>query len=77
MVFLRCRADPSVIHARLEGRRNDASDADWFIYLKAAAHWEEPDLATNRSTWDIDSGEPGDQATLKALLVLRDLGLAD
>lgn len=34
------RRDP-IVHERLANRRNDASDADWAIYLKAAQLWEE------------------------------------
>lgn len=74
-VLLRCRAEPSVVLARLAARRQDASDADWPIYLKAAARWEAPVSATRRSTWEIDSGGEAEVATVRAIDVLRSLGL--
>jgi uncharacterized protein len=76
-IFLLCRADPAVIRARLGERRHDASDADWSVYLEAAARWEEPGPITGRSTWEIDAGGDRGLATSWAVGVLRDLGLED
>jgi aminoglycoside phosphotransferase family enzyme/predicted kinase len=74
-VLLLCRAEPSVVRARLGARRQDASDADWPIYLEAAARWEAPGSATRRSAWDVDSGRDAESATVRAIDVLRSLGL--
>jgi predicted kinase len=35
-----CRAMPATVRQRLEQRRDDVSDADWEVYMKAAADWE-------------------------------------
>ena len=76
-VFLLCRAEPAVVRARLEDRRHDASDADWSIYLEAAARWEEPGPATRRSTREIAAGGDRERAISRAVGVLRELGLED
>jgi aminoglycoside phosphotransferase family enzyme/predicted kinase len=76
-VFLLCRAEPTVVRARLKDRRHDASDADWPVYLEAAARWEEPGPITERSTREIVSDVVRERATSRALDVLRDLGIED
>lgn len=38
--FLECVAPPETARHRIEGRRNDASDADWAIYQNAVGKWE-------------------------------------
>jgi aminoglycoside phosphotransferase family enzyme/predicted kinase len=35
-----CEADPLIVKSRLEQRRNDVSDADWSVYVRAAQQWE-------------------------------------
>ena len=73
--LLLCRAAPAVVRARLERRRDDASDADWSIYLRAAAQWEEPGAPTRRATRTIDSGGSPEAALASALEALREIGL--
>jgi aminoglycoside phosphotransferase family enzyme/predicted kinase len=70
-VLLICRAEPEVIRARLLGRRGDASDADWSIYLQAAAAWESPGPRTGDALHAIDSGGSGAAALGQALDALR------
>jgi aminoglycoside phosphotransferase family enzyme/predicted kinase len=73
--FLCCRAEPAVVRARLENRRHDASDADWPIYLEAAAHWQAPGLITKRSMRELDAGEDRERVMARADTLLRDLEL--
>jgi predicted kinase len=74
-VFLHCRADGAAIRARLGQRRGDASDADWNVYLQAAARWQEPGDRTRPALREIDSTS-GEQETLaQALEVLREFHL--
>jgi predicted kinase len=71
VVFLLCQASAEVVRARLALRKEDASDADWAVYLQAASQWEEPTPATRRLVRTLDaSGEPG-QVLGQALAVLR------
>ncbi|WP_435005466.1 AAA family ATPase [Tundrisphaera lichenicola] len=77
VVLVVCRAEMSVIRARLESRQHDASDAEWSIYLKASEHWEEPPLATASSTWEVASGKDIGETVEQAIRVLKDLKLAD
>ncbi len=74
-LFLLCRAEPDIVRARLKDRRHDASDADWSVYLEAAARWEAPGPATRRTTWEIATGVHRRGALSRAVEVLRDLGL--
>jgi aminoglycoside phosphotransferase family enzyme/predicted kinase len=74
-VFLLCRADPKVIRQRLEGRRGDASDADWNIYLLAAARWEEPGLESRQHLRELPTGGRLETALGGALEVLREFRL--
>lgn len=37
---LLCEAKPETVRTRLEERREDASDADWSVYLQVAQQWE-------------------------------------
>ena len=76
-VLLLCRADPDVVRARLGGRRDDASDADWSIYQEAARRWEEPGPRTSRDAREIATGGPREQSLASALDALRSLGLLD
>ncbi len=63
--------------ARLERRRDDDSDANWFIYQRAAARWEEPEGPTSQATREISTDE-GEQLTVaRALDELRKAGLLE
>ncbi len=74
-LLLLCRTDPEIVRSRLGSRRDDASDADWSIYLQAAKRWEEPGSLTSGETRTIDTGE-GLAATRSAsLAALREFDL--
>jgi aminoglycoside phosphotransferase family enzyme/predicted kinase len=75
--FLLCKTDPAVVRKRLERRRNDASDADWPVYLRAAERWEEPDEPTRRVTRVIATDQAEPSPLVQALDVLRDDGLVE
>jgi aminoglycoside phosphotransferase family enzyme/predicted kinase len=74
-LLLLCQAPPEVVRARLEGRRADASDADWAVYLRAAERWEEPGASTREALSLILTGGDPDQALAAAEKVLRREGL--
>jgi aminoglycoside phosphotransferase family enzyme/predicted kinase len=76
-VFLLCQAAPDVVRARLASRRNETSDADWAVYLKAAADWEEPGPLAKSMLRDIRIEGTQEQVLLQALEVLRQVGLCD
>jgi aminoglycoside phosphotransferase family enzyme/predicted kinase len=73
--LLICQADPAVVKHRLAGRRNDASDADWAIYLETARRWEPLAPRTERLADLIDSGQDSPTPLNQALAVLRSLEL--
>ncbi len=50
VVFFLCESDPAVARERIAQRRDDASDADWAVYLSAADAWQEPGQET-RKVW--------------------------
>ena len=76
-VLLLCQAEPSTVRERLEGRRGDASDADWKIYLEAAGRWEEPGALTRPAIREIANDGRPELALTLALDALRELGLQD
>jgi aminoglycoside phosphotransferase family enzyme/predicted kinase len=73
---LLCRADPETVRERLARRRGDVSDADWSVYLQAAAQWEEPGPATRRYVQCLSTEGTADEAAERALDVLRSARLA-
>ncbi|MCS7159124.1 MAG: AAA family ATPase [Gemmatales bacterium] len=40
LLVLLCQADTDTVRQRLSQRRNDASDADWFVYQQVAQRWQ-------------------------------------
>lgn len=72
---LLCQAEASVIRERLARRRNDASDADWTIYLKAAESWEAPTAATRPTPRIIRADGPPEQTLEQAIEALWDANL--
>jgi aminoglycoside phosphotransferase family enzyme/predicted kinase len=74
-LWLLCRAEPALVRRRLEQRRGDVSDADWDVYLQAAARWDDPGPATRRAMAIIPTdGSPAD-ALLRAEQAIREAGL--
>ena len=76
-VFLLCQAEPDTVRARIAGRRNDASDADWSIYQAAAKTWQKPGEHTAKNLWEICSDGSREQAVSQALDVFRRLHLLE
>lgn len=74
-VFLLCQAGPSVVQERLAVRRDDASDADWSVYVNAAEAWEEPGELTKSVLRGINTEGTEEQALRQALGSLRRLDL--
>jgi predicted kinase len=73
--FLLCRAEPNVVRERLASRGEDASDADWPIYLKAVATWEKPGPVTQPVLHELAAEGSREQTLGQALEVLGHLEL--
>jgi aminoglycoside phosphotransferase family enzyme/predicted kinase len=73
--ILLCQADPDTVRRRLERRHQDASDADWPVYLHASAKWEELGECTRRVSHPISTNGPPEQVIARALDLLRQMGL--
>lgn len=74
-IFLVCRADETVVHERLSKRRNDASDADWAIYLKAAKAWDAPSSDTLSLQRVVNANGTPEQTLERAIVELRAAGI--
>jgi aminoglycoside phosphotransferase family enzyme/predicted kinase len=74
-LFLLCRASPGVARARIEGRRGDASDADWQIYERAASRWQEAGPLTRPLVREVTTDGGPDESLAPALGALRELRL--
>jgi aminoglycoside phosphotransferase family enzyme/predicted kinase len=73
--MLLCRAEPDTVRRRLEQRKGDASDADWSIYLRLAASWEEVGPHTQRDCDIISTDGSPEEGLSRALEVLRQMRL--
>lgn len=71
-----CTAEAETIRRRLDGRRGDASDADWAVYRKLAGLWEPPGPATRRVMHEIRTDLADVAADDAAIAALRAAGLA-
>lgn len=69
--LLLCQAESNVVRDRLASRRDDASDADWAVYLKAVETWEEPGPQTQSALQTISTGGSVEGALLQAADALR------
>jgi aminoglycoside phosphotransferase family enzyme/predicted kinase len=76
-LFLVCQADPALIKRRLDHRQNDASEADWAIYVETARRWEPLAPETERHAREIDTGRDWPKPLNQALEALRGLELWD
>jgi aminoglycoside phosphotransferase family enzyme/predicted kinase len=74
-VLLLCKADAETVRARLQGRRNDASDANWCVYEKAAESWQEPIPNMKRNLREIPTNGSREQSLAHTLDVLKGLHL--
>jgi hypothetical protein len=63
------------VRRRLELRQGNASDADWSVYLLAAANWEEIGSSTGQVLRAVSMEGSPEQALTRALEALRQLGL--
>jgi predicted kinase len=70
-LLLLCQAEPEVVRKRLASRRDDASDADWPIYVKAVETWEEPGPRTRAALQTVSSGGSVEAALSQAADALR------
>jgi aminoglycoside phosphotransferase family enzyme/predicted kinase len=77
LILFLCRTEPDVVRARLDDRHGDVSDADWQIYLEAAARWDEPGPASRRLTSELETRGGPEASLARALAVLGDLGLQE
>lgn len=75
--FVLCEADREIVRQRLASRSNDASDADWSVYEKAARAWEAMGRDTKARAQTIATGRPWEFVLRDALSVIRNQGLAD
>jgi aminoglycoside phosphotransferase family enzyme/predicted kinase len=74
--LLLCQAAPDVVRERLASRRDDASDADWSVYLKAVETWEEPGPRTRAALQTLSTGGSVERALSQAADALRRWDLA-
>ena len=77
VVLLVCQADQETVHARLQSRLNDVSDADWPIYQRIAESWQPPGLLTKQRLCEIPTNTSPQETIARALEVLRALGIYD
>jgi predicted kinase len=77
VVFLHCQCGSDSIRQRLQARRGDVSDADWTVYQRLAAQWEELAPQSLRYIEEIDASKCEQEVLSQALSVLRNSGLAE
>lgn len=75
VTWILCEADSEAVQTRLRSRRGDVSDADWSVYLNAAAAWEQPSQQTLEVTQVIFTGNSERGALQQALESLARIGL--
>jgi aminoglycoside phosphotransferase family enzyme/predicted kinase len=74
-VLFLCRAPRDLVRARLKQRHGDASDADWSVFERALALWEDPSPSTQPSVVAIDTSGSAEHALAQVLQVLGTHGL--
>ena len=75
-LMLLCRANADTVRQRLEGRREDASDADWQVYRMAAMAWEEPGPITASALREVRTDRDQQQTLQGCLELLRSASLS-
>jgi predicted kinase len=73
--FLICQAGHEVVRTRLASRHDDASDADWPVFIQAAQLWEALGAATQLKRHIINTEGTQEQMLGQALATLRQLTL--
>lgn len=74
-VALQCQASPELVRERLEGRRDDPSDADWQVYQRLAACWNQDTPHGGDASAIITTDLGPDDSLDAALAALRQAGL--
>jgi uncharacterized protein len=74
-VFMVCQAKPDVAASRLRARIGDVSDADWSIYQRAAAEWQEPGTSTQSALRVLPASGNAEEMLTLAMQSLRELSL--
>jgi hypothetical protein len=75
--FIVCQADPEVVQSRLIRRKGDASDADWSIYQKAIAEWQEPGHLTRPALRVLPTSGNEAETLSTGLQLLRQLSFVE
>ncbi|MDY3563337.1 AAA family ATPase [Gemmata sp. JC673] len=70
-----CAASPETTRARLAARTGDASDADWHVYERLAARWEDPGPDVSRVLAHVSTEGAPAEAVALARAALARLGL--
>ena len=70
-----CEVPPETARARLAARHDDASDADWAVYLRAAREWEPPGEEVRRVLSALPTEGSPDRGLSRSLEILREMGL--
>ena len=74
-LLLLCQVEPSVARQRMAQRVDDASDANWSIYLQTAETWEPAGLGTQSALRRIPASESREATLDHALAILREADL--
>jgi aminoglycoside phosphotransferase family enzyme/predicted kinase len=74
-LILLCEAAPATVRQRLEDRRDDASDADWPVYLHVAKRWEPFGPVTASAVRKVSTIGSIDEASQGALRALQEVHL--
>jgi aminoglycoside phosphotransferase family enzyme/predicted kinase len=73
--FFLCTAEPETVRTRLAQRKNDVSDADWLVYLRATDRWEDCGPDTQRRICGISTDGGIRESTKLAVSHLKKLSL--
>jgi hypothetical protein len=77
-VLFICKTNPNVARQRIENRRGDASDADQFIYQKAAERWQPlGSLTIQASCHEISTDGTKEAALEEVMGILRQMRLIE
>jgi aminoglycoside phosphotransferase family enzyme/predicted kinase len=76
-VLFICKTNPDVARQRIENRRGDASDADQFIYKKAAERWQPTSPKTQPSCHEIATDGTKEAASMEVMGILRHMRLIE
>lgn len=74
VLWLECQVDADVARQRLEARRGDASDADWFIRERLAQRWQPAGFETRPVHRVVRTDGSLDSAVAQARQVLAEMG---